>query len=113
MYNAALELGVNPDDMVMEKQSRDTEEEAVYIRQMLGDRKVYTCHIRLSHATITGALFRKQGMAPTPSTEDFLVKDNGKRKTLSIFPSTSHVSVAKRAVYEYLGMAWARLRDKI
>ena len=63
MYNAALELGVNPDDMVMEKQSRDTEEEAVYIRQMLGDRKVYTCHIRLSYAKISGPV-SKAGDGP-------------------------------------------------
>jgi uncharacterized SAM-binding protein YcdF (DUF218 family) len=112
MYNAALELGIRPDDIVLEKDSKDTKDEALFIKEMLGDER-FILVTSASHMPRSLALFRKQGMDPIPSTTDFLIKDNGLQKSISIFPSTDDIDMAKRAVYEYLGIAWAKLRGQI
>ena len=112
MYNAALELGINPDDIVLEKDSKDTKDEAVFIKEMLGVER-FILVTSASHMPRSLALFRNQGMDPIPSTTDFLVKDYGLQKSISIFPSTDDIAKAKRAVYEYLGIAWAKLRGQI
>jgi len=112
MYNAALELGVNPGDIVLEKASRDTKDEALFIKDMLGDKR-FILVTSASHMPRSLALFRKQGMDPIPSPADFLIKENELQKSISIFPSTDDIYMAKRAVYEYLGIAWAKLRGQI
>ena len=112
MYNSALELGINPDDLVLEKDSKDTKDEALFIKEMLGDER-FILVTSAAHMPRSLALFRKQGMDPIPSTTDFLIKDDGLQKSISIFPSTGYIDMAKEAVYEYLGIAWAKLRGQI
>ena len=112
MYHAAIELGVNPNDIVLEKYSKDTKDEAFFIKQMLGDER-FILVTSASHMPRSLALFKKQGMDPIPSPTDFLIKENGLPKSISIFPSTGYIYMARRAVYEYLGIAWAKLRGQV
>ena len=112
MYNAAVELGISPDDILLEKESKDTKDEALFIKEMVGAER-FILVTSASHMPRALALFRKQGMDPIPSTTDFLIKDNGLKESITIFPSTDDIYKAKRAVYEYLGIAWAKLRGQI
>jgi uncharacterized SAM-binding protein YcdF (DUF218 family) len=59
------------------------------------------------------ALFRNQGMDPIPAPTDFLVKKGQRFGPGIFFPGAGELVRTERAVYEYLGMAWARLRRQM
>ncbi len=73
MHDAARSLGVNPDQMLTDEESRDTAEQAVTVKGLVkGDRLVLvTSAVHLPRAM---ALFQKQGMNPVPAPADFLAR---------------------------------------
>jgi hypothetical protein len=59
------------------------------------------------------ALFRKHGTHPIADPVDFRTSH---RQTISpdeVFPGAGDLSGSERAVYEYLGLAWGKIRGKI
>ena len=59
------------------------------------------------------ALFRKLGMDPIPAPAGHLAKKSKGLSPGQFFPSAGSLQKAERAVYEYLGIMWARLRGQI
>jgi hypothetical protein len=60
-------------------------------------------------------LYRKLKMDPIPVPADHRVKQ-GQGDSISphdFYPDPGALVKAQRAVYEYLGIAWARLRNQI
>jgi len=59
------------------------------------------------------ALFKAICMKPIPEAIEYYVKNILKINLAKSFPSAKGIDKMERVVYEYLGIAWARLRGQI
>jgi uncharacterized SAM-binding protein YcdF (DUF218 family) len=59
------------------------------------------------------AMFHKLGLEPVAAPAGHLVRQTPPGSPGSFFPASAALQAAKIAVYEYLGLAWARLRGVI
>ncbi len=112
LANIAQAIGVDEQDMVLEDNSMDTKDEARFIRELVREDK-FILVTSATHMPRSMALFRNQGMEPIPAPAGHIVK---KRQGLTpgmFFPNAGELNQTERAVYEYLGMAWARFRGQI
>jgi len=112
MARIALLLGVKPQDIMLESDSRDTAEEAELIAKMIG-REKFILVTSAAHLPRSMALFRKCGMQPIPAPANYMVKKSQGCKRRMFFPNPLHLMLAQNAVHEYLGLAWAWLRGAI
>jgi uncharacterized SAM-binding protein YcdF (DUF218 family) len=112
MARVAEALGVNPQDIVVEAESQDTEEEARLIRHMVGS-KPFVLVTSASHMPRSMALFTKLGMTPLPAPTDYLARRSQVFSPDDVYPSHIGLRAATRAVHEYLGLVWGKLRGKI
>ena len=115
MADAAVALGIERRDLVLEEASLDTEDQARLIHRIVG-RQRFVLVTSASHMPRSLALFRDLGMDPIPAPTDYLVKqreEEGKTGPLRFFPRPDNLLKAEIAVYEYLGLAWARIRGVI
>lgn len=112
MADAAQALGIKIDDLIMESSSRDTEDQASLIKKIVG-RNRFILVTSASHMPRAMALFRKLGMDPIPAPAGHLAKKFRQLSPGQFFPSADALRKSERAVYEYLGILWARLRGQI
>ena len=111
MGRAMRALGVEEKDLVLETQSRDTEESAQFVQPIVGkDRFILVTSA--SHMRRSQALFRKLGMDPIAAPTDYESSSQGLRLS-DFYPSVGELHKADLALHEYLGLAWAKLRGKI
>lgn len=103
-------LGVESGAIIIEKKSRDTEEEALSIRQRVGDKPFYlvTSAMHMPRAVF---YFQRMGMHPIPAPTQHRVQVGGGMHPSNFFPSVEEISLANAVAYETLGMYWARLRN--
>jgi uncharacterized SAM-binding protein YcdF (DUF218 family) len=59
------------------------------------------------------ALFRKHGTHPIADPVDFKTSHSQATAPDAVFPSAGELGGSERAVYEYLGLAWAKILGKI
>jgi uncharacterized SAM-binding protein YcdF (DUF218 family) len=112
LAGAAQALGFSPDDLVLEKRTFDTADEARLIAPIVG-KDPFILVSSASHLPRAAALFRKQGATPLPSPTDFTVIDEPGVPLDAVFPSGRGVNNLERAVHEYLGRLWSRLRGQL
>jgi len=112
MAEVAAFIGVDGDDVILEPESDDTKDQARLIRFIVGkDRFVLvTSALHLPRAM---ALFRKMGMDPIPGPAEISSQEKRKLTPQSFFPQPVALSRSSRAIHEYLGLIWARLRGQI
>ncbi|MCD6570392.1 MAG: envelope biogenesis factor ElyC [Deltaproteobacteria bacterium] len=112
MARVASMLGVNKQDIILEKESKDTKDQARQIKKIVGgDRFVLVTSA--SHMPRAMALFEKQGMNPIPAPTGHLVRKPQGFDPMSFYPSSRGLHKIERAMHEYLGIAWAWLRGQI
>ena len=112
LAEVALAIGVKNQDLILEELSKDTEEEARLIQQVVG-RDRFVLVTSASHMPRSIALFNKLGMHPIPAPTDYLVKESQKMSPGMFYPGAGGLLKAERAFYEYLGLAWAKLRGRL
>jgi uncharacterized SAM-binding protein YcdF (DUF218 family) len=112
MARIAVLLGVKPEDITLERNSRDTEEEAVLIAKMVGAQKIILV-TSAAHMPRSVALFKKHGLQPIPAPADYLVKEAQGLDATRFFPKAGHLGQVESAWHEYLGLAWAWLRGSV
>jgi len=112
MARVAREMGVPESDIILESKSKDTRDEAMFIKPIVGN-ELFVLVTTASHIPRSMALFKKLGMNPIPSPIGYSVKDGQGRSHYSFFPSTGNLHKTELAIHEYLGMAWARLRGQM
>jgi uncharacterized SAM-binding protein YcdF (DUF218 family) len=105
-------LGVKPQDILLEKDSRDTADEAELIAKIVGKGR-FILVTSAVHMPRSMALFRKRGMQPIPAPTDFLVREGRGSGPDSFFPGAGILWEDQAAVHEYLGLVWAWLRGLI
>ncbi len=114
MADVALALGVDRQNLILESVSKDTEEEAQLIQKMIGNN-LFVLVTSASHMPRSMALFKKLGMQPIPAPTDYGVKEGRGHGIIpsGFFPGAEVLQKSETAVYEYLGLAWAKLRGRI
>jgi len=105
----AEELGVDMSDVILESDSRDTEDEARLIGELVGDAP-FILVTSASHMPRAMALFQAAGMSPYAAPTEHQVKGSEGTSPSQFFPSAWDFYKAERAAYEYMGLAWAWLR---
>lgn len=108
----AVELGVDPSALDLDTVSPDTETQAEVVRGRLGAEEFYLV-TSASHMPRSLALFRKAGTNPIPAPTHFLVHSDRSLTPADFFPSAGGLRRAEAATYEYLGLAWAKVRGRI
>jgi uncharacterized SAM-binding protein YcdF (DUF218 family) len=112
MARIAMLLGVRPQDVMLETESRGTADEAEIIAKMIGKGK-FILVTSAAHMPRAMALFKKYGMRPLPAPTDYLVPKTQRLSPDSLFPRSGPLWQAESAFHEYLGLAWAWLRGSI
>lgn len=102
-------LGVPGGDIVIEPDSQDTEDQARRVQALVGQSE-FVLVTSASHMWRSMTLFQKYGMYPTPAPSDYDVKRTGTFSPGRFYPQAENVRRVEKAVYEYLGLAWAGLR---
>jgi uncharacterized SAM-binding protein YcdF (DUF218 family) len=110
MSELARTLGVPQQDIIEEDQSRDTEDEALFIKPLVKD-DAFILVTSASHMPRSMRLFAGNGMKPIPAPTDYLTSNVRIMPPDAFFPDPQALDKATRAVYEYLGLAWLRLRN--
>lgn len=105
-------LGVPKDRIAIESHSRDTKDQAKHIRPLIRDDPAILV-TSASHMPRSMALFAKQGMFPIAAPVGHLVLPYEEMTLYDFFPDPRNLVRAERAVYEYLGIIWAWVRDQI
>jgi uncharacterized SAM-binding protein YcdF (DUF218 family) len=112
MADIAGELGVSEHDIILESESKDTKDEAVLIRPIVGVEKFFLV-TSAAHMHRSIAMFQKLGMNPVPAPVGHMFNDVKRKTFLSYFPGSGNLDKSSRAIHEYLGMVWASLRGQI
>jgi uncharacterized SAM-binding protein YcdF (DUF218 family) len=112
LADIAQSIGVDKQDLVLEQSSMDTKDEAQFVKKLVGNEK-FILVTSATHMPRSMALFRKQGLDPVPAPTGHIIKKKGGFGLGKFFPGAGELSQTERAVYEYLGMVWARLRGQI
>ena len=105
----AIALGVDPKDIILLESPRDTEDEAIAVKKIVGKEGLILV-TSASHMVRASSLFRKNGLNVIEAPTDFQVK---KVDTLWQFPSSGGLSRSEAAFHEYLGLLWGKLRGSL
>ena len=111
MANVAGLLGVGKAELVPLGEPRDTEEESRQIGQIVGPQQ-FILVTSASHMPRAMGLFQKRGLHPIPAPTDYLAPRHGWESD-DFVPDGYKLFEVQSAFYEYLGLAWERLRGKI
>jgi len=112
LADVAIGIGVKKQDLILEDISKDTEDEARLIQEIVSQEQ-FVLVTSASHMPRSMALFKKLGMDPIPAPTDYLVKESQKMSPGMFYPGVSGLSKAERAFHEYLGIVWSKLRGQI
>lgn len=108
----AMDLGVKETAIITETRSRDTRENAQFVQPLVGNQP-FALVTSASHMPRSMALFQKAGMNPIAAPTDHLIKKVKVTAYSTWFPSASNLRKSEIAVYETLGLLWAKLRSQI
>lgn len=112
MGKIAFSLGIEQREIILEKHSRNTEQEAEFIKPMVG-KTPFLLVTSASHMPRAMDLFRTLGMKPIAAPTDYLAKSGGFVIPDEIYPGPGGLYEATRTVYEYLGIEWEKLLGQI
>ena len=112
MAELAIDLGVYKSDIITKTESKDTKDEARIIKGTV-ENKPFVLVTSASHMPRSMAMFKKLGMNPIPAPTEHNVKESSSISPGLFFPNAYNIQKADKAVYEYLGIIWAKLRGQI
>jgi uncharacterized SAM-binding protein YcdF (DUF218 family) len=107
MASVAHLLGVPPGDVIVDAQSRETQESAVNVRALVHTAPFYLV-TSASHMPRAVLLFTQAGLHPLPAPAAYLAKRAGVWRP-AFHPSAYNLVRVERSFYEYLGLTWLRL----
>ena len=107
MAEMAVALGVEPGEIVLEKDSRDTATQVRALETMLG-REEFVLVTSASHMPRAMFLFRQAGMNPVPAPVGHLTAETRGWDVFRLFPASGHIRKAETAFREHLGLVWEK-----
>jgi uncharacterized SAM-binding protein YcdF (DUF218 family) len=109
MAGVAQKFGVPRDDIILEDKSWDTDDEARFLRSLLG-RGPFALVTSAFHMKRALLSFRRFGLNPVPAPTDFKVKEM-EVYFATFLPCACASEQTEFAMHEYLGIAWTYLKD--
>lgn len=109
MGQVARFLGVNPDDILLEPDSRDTAEQAEFIARMVG-KKTFILVTSAVHLPRSMRLFENRGLHPLPAPAAYDSLRPAAFSPAMLFPNPRSLARAESSIHEYLGLTWLWLR---
>ena len=100
---------MNRQDLVLGGPSRGKEQEALNISPIVG-KQPFVLVTEASHMPRAMALFRKQGTHPIADPTDFRTGFSEPLGMQELILDAGDLFGSERAIYEYLGLAWAKVR---
>ena len=102
----AISMGVDPKRIIKFEEPKDTFEEAVLAKEVVGDKTIALV-TSASHMPRAFKYFQQQNIKATPAPTYYLVKytDNTNWRF-----EASALAKSERAIYEYVGMLWQWLK---
>jgi len=104
--NKLIELGIPQEDILMQEEPKDTQEEAINIKNIVGT-DAFILVTAASHMPRALALFKKEGLNPIVAPTNHLAKMG---KFIS-FPSAKNLQKSGIAFHEYLGKWWNKIKE--
>ena len=104
MFDAAVELGVNPNVIIKFPLAKDTIEEAQYMQWEVADAP-FRLVTSASHMPRSMAIFENAGLNVTAAPTDF-----AQRKTYWWYFDAQSLLSSQRAIHEYLGIVWFKFK---
>jgi len=102
-----LDLGVRPEDLVLESESRNTFENAIYTKQIIGEDKSILLVTSALHMKRSLAIFEKAGFREVnPFPTDYRTYRDDLGFWDKCLPSPGHLQQASHGVREWIGI-WA------
>lgn len=114
LHNAMLlmEMGVDSNDIIVEKKAKNTHEHGPYIAQILDSlglpRKIILV-TSAAHMIRSEAVFKKYGFTVYPAPTDFQKPIMKRTFIFNLFPNSFSLEVSTRAIHEYYGLIGYKL----
>ncbi|MGD8561566.1 MAG: ElyC/SanA/YdcF family protein [Desulfarculaceae bacterium] len=108
MRDLALQMGVPSQDLIVERISWDTADQAAQLAKMLG-AEPFALVTSASHLPRAMMLFKGRGLNPLPAPADFRTRGFS-LSYQALLPSAGGLLGSEMAIYEYMGITWAWLR---
>ena len=106
MFDAAVELGVSPDSIIKFPLAKDTIEEAQYMQWEVADAR-FRLVTSASHMPRSMAIFENAGLNVSAAPTDF-----SQRKTYWWYFDARSLLSSQRAIHEYLGLIWFKIKHE-
>lgn len=110
MAEAAKCIGVAETDIILEKRSKDTYDQAQLIAKIVNTNRIVLV-TSASHLPRAVAMFERQGLLVTPAPTQHMVQRRAFEPELFL-PSGRNLNWMEQAFHEYVGLAWAWLRGQ-
>ena len=113
MRDMAVALGVDPDDILLEGDSRDTRSQAKNLKKMIKDQP-FIVVTSAQHMPRTMALMKGQNLTPVPAPTAFSISAEKEDPDgwHFPFPSLGYLGTSHRALHEHVGKLWAKIRGQ-
>ena len=107
----AKELGVKEENLIVNGLPKDTKEEAVFTKSIVGDEP-FILVTSATHMPRAMLLFESLGLNPIPAPTDFYKTDFDTAALKSYFmaPSVDSFYLSTIAMHEYIGILWGKIR---
>jgi uncharacterized SAM-binding protein YcdF (DUF218 family) len=103
-------LGLPEDRVIIEAESESTYENAVVLKEKLGD-KPFILITSAGHMPRAVGVFKKLGMNPIPAPTDYMAGNNP--LAANFLPTPSHLMYSDLAIHEYLGILFYKLTGRL
>lgn len=110
MKRVLVSLGAPADKISIEDKSINTYKSAVNVQEKLGHRP-FVLVTSAGHMVRASSVFRKLGMNPVPAPTNHLAHQD--ISGMNYLPSPFNLRNSDLAVYEYLGILWYYLQDRL
>lgn len=107
LEQAAISLGIPSSDILLQKEPKDTIEEAKQIKKYVHN-KSFIMVTSASHMKRAMKIFQKEGLSPIPAPTNYFAKTKGK---FFSFPSGKNIFKSQTVAHEYLGLLWLDLKE--
>ena len=105
----AISLGVNPNDIIRLDTPKDTKEEAIEAKKIVGDNELILV-TSASHMKRSFLLFKKEGLNVIASPTNHLAYEDD---SYSAYFSAKNLRNCEMAIHEYLGLLYSYLKNDI
>lgn len=110
MQQVALDYGVARERILLEAASRDTADQATFLRDRLGKAPFYLV-TSATHMVRAMRMFKRAGTQPIAAPTDFHAVSAPFQVT-DFFPQAGILANTERAFNEYLGLCWGWVRGQ-